>query len=218
MPRRKDVPCAGNCGALIWRGKGCLPPGQATCQPCRRAGRGPSGDAFLPRPCVVCGTVFRPSGGGGRKRLCCSRTCAFKHTPHRARVGWRGGAPVLAPCVDCGVVASSRGIPHRCRPCAAERHRANRRRYDSLRRGAKRSRSYPMTIRELGTRDGWRCHLCRRRVSQRLAWPHPDCATFDHLIPIDDGGSEDPENLALAHLSCNSRRGSGGVVQLLLVG
>jgi 5-methylcytosine-specific restriction endonuclease McrA len=43
-------------------------------------------------------------------------------------------------------------------------------------------------------------------------------ATFDHLIPVSDGGTDAPVNLRLAHLSCNSRRGAGGVVQLLLVG
>lgn len=217
MPRRPDVPCAG-CGVLIWRGKGCLPPGQATCLACRRAGRGPHGHGRAERTCPVDGKVFRPSGGSGQ--VCCSRRCAFLHAPHRDRAGWRGGEPIVAPCEDCGTAAPSSGWPHRCRPCAEVRRRASKRRHDSIRRGAKppRSRSYALTIVELGTRDGWRCHLCRRHVYRHLQWPHPGCATFDHLIPVVEHGDEEPENLALAHLRCNSRRGAGGTVQLALVG
>jgi 5-methylcytosine-specific restriction endonuclease McrA len=75
-----------------------------------------------------------------------------------------------------------------------------------------------MSIAELGLRDGWRCHLCRKSVDRRLRAPHPRSATFDHLNPVSHGGDDAPENLALAHWSCNSRRGAGGVVQLLLVG
>lgn len=36
MPKRPDVPCA-ECGTLMWRGRGSLPSGLATCLPCRRA-------------------------------------------------------------------------------------------------------------------------------------------------------------------------------------
>lgn len=46
MPRRPDVPCAG-CGALIWRGTGCLPPGQAMCRSCVKE----------LRPKQPCGTI-----------------------------------------------------------------------------------------------------------------------------------------------------------------
>jgi 5-methylcytosine-specific restriction endonuclease McrA len=75
-----------------------------------------------------------------------------------------------------------------------------------------------MTIAELGERDGWRCHLCRKRVYRRYRAPDPRSPTFDHLIPVSDHGDDAPENLRLAHLHCNSKRGAGGVVQLLLVG
>lgn len=38
MPHKPDVPCA-DCGKLIWRGRGCLPPGEATCRLCRNRQR-----------------------------------------------------------------------------------------------------------------------------------------------------------------------------------
>lgn len=75
-----------------------------------------------------------------------------------------------------------------------------------------------MTLAELGGRDGWRCHLCRRRVNRVLVSPDPMSGTFDHLLPIADGGTDAPQNLALAHRICNTRRGRRGVAQLALVG
>jgi 5-methylcytosine-specific restriction endonuclease McrA len=85
------------------------------------------------------------------------------------------------------------------------------------RRGARVSGPH-LTMTQLGTRESWRCHLCTKRVDPRLKSPHPMSATFDHLIPVAEDGSDAPENLRLAHRTCNSRRGTGGVVQLLLVG
>lgn len=38
MARKPDVPCA-TCGNLMYGGRGCLPAGQSTCQPCRRAAK-----------------------------------------------------------------------------------------------------------------------------------------------------------------------------------
>jgi 5-methylcytosine-specific restriction endonuclease McrA len=75
-----------------------------------------------------------------------------------------------------------------------------------------------LSIDQLGERDGWRCHLCRRRVSRTMRSPHPRSASFDHLIPVSHGGTDAPENLRLAHRGCNSRRGNRGAVQLQLVG
>jgi 5-methylcytosine-specific restriction endonuclease McrA len=97
------------------------------------------------------------------------------------------------------------------------RERAYWRQKNARRRGAQVD-GLMMTIEQLGVRDGWRCHLCRLRVRWNLVSPHPMSATFDHLIPISDGGTDAPENLALAHRFCNSSRGAGGVVQLALLG
>jgi len=58
-------------------------------------------------------------------------------------------------------------------------------------------------------RDGWRCHLCGRRVRRSEA-------SIDHLIPIADGGPHTYANVATAHLACNIRRGRKGEVQLRL--
>jgi hypothetical protein len=75
-----------------------------------------------------------------------------------------------------------------------------------------------MTIWALGDRDNWRCHLCRKRVDPRIKAPDRRCPSFDHLDPVSDGGTDARSNVKLAHLGCNSRRGAGGTVQLMLVG
>jgi hypothetical protein len=61
-------------------------------------------------------------------------------------------------------------------------------------------------------RDEGICHICYRKVSKKSF-------SIDHLIPLAAGGSHTPENVALAHLKCNLRRGNGKLpAQLRLIG
>lgn len=65
---------------------------------------------------------------------------------------------------------------------------------------------------DIALRDNWRCHLCGKKVS-RATW------SLDHLIPLIRGGNHTPDNVALAHRVCNSRRGAGYLpAQLRLLG
>jgi hypothetical protein len=49
MAKRADIPCAGGCGRMLWRGPGSLPPGEATCRDCRRVAKdAPEASAGLP--------------------------------------------------------------------------------------------------------------------------------------------------------------------------
>jgi 5-methylcytosine-specific restriction endonuclease McrA len=50
-------------------------------------------------------------------------------------------------------------------------------------------------------RDQSICHLCGLVVP-------PEEMSLDHLIPLARGGSHTPDNLAVAHLTCNKRRGT----------
>lgn len=61
---------------------------------------------------------------------------------------------------------------------------------------------------EVFTRDGYTCWICDKQCDPLLRVPDPMAATVDHLIPSHFGGTDDHENLATAHLSCNSRRGA----------
>lgn len=90
MPRRRDVPCSGGCGQLIWRGNGCLPPGKSMCQGCRRQRR--TADAGL-RPCAKCGQPYLapvPISRAKRARKTCSQACrmALVRSSAHTSPGW----------------------------------------------------------------------------------------------------------------------------------
>lgn len=57
-----------------------------------------------------------------------------------------------------------------------------------------------------------RCHLCHGEVDLAFYGPPGvyglDTVTVDHLIPQAYGGDDDPDNLMLAHASCNTARGT----------
>lgn len=56
-------------------------------------------------------------------------------------------------------------------------------------------------------RDNWTCQICTEPVDplelKNSTWD----ATLDHVIPRRKGGTDDPNNLRLAHRWCNSVRG-----------
>jgi 5-methylcytosine-specific restriction endonuclease McrA len=107
----------------------------------------------------------------------------------------------------------------------SERLEANRRRYlakkpyaitDSCRRRRARLKNAPKIEEydslEIAKRDGWKCHICGKRVKRGQL-------SIDHLVPLSRGGDDTPQNVALAHLRCNSRRGPGRLpAQLRLFG
>lgn len=59
-------------------------------------------------------------------------------------------------------------------------------------------------VEDIATRDGWRCHICGKRVARVNM-------SLDHLIPVSKGGPHLKVNVALAHLLCNKRRGTGRI-------
>lgn len=51
------------------------------------------------------------------------------------------------------------------------------------------------------------CGICGNPVDKSLKWPHPLCATVDHIIPVIKGGHPtDLHNLQLAHWCCNRQK------------
>lgn len=66
-------------------------------------------------------------------------------------------------------------------------------------------RSLGEKLLRMGSRDGWRCHLCGRAVDRRAKG---DAApTLDHVRPRSLGGNNSAKNLRLAHRRCNGDRG-----------
>lgn len=68
-------------------------------------------------------------------------------------------------------------------------------------------------------RDGWRCHLCDRKIPKNRKAPHPLSASIDHIVPLSLGGEHSYRNVAAAHLGCNQAKRTDAVgEQLRLIG
>lgn len=101
--------------------------------------------------------------------------------------------------------------------------RASRRAADRLRCARRRAATAAQLLEVVDPdvvleRDGWRCHLCGGKIRRRLSGLHRLGPTIDHLVPLSQGGEHSYANVAAAHRACNSARGTGGSVQLALVG
>jgi len=177
------------CGAPMWSGRDVA--AVCCCQPCRRR---------LSTEEKVRRGILRP-----RPVLACER-CGSDFTPKL-----RGPANA-AKARFCSVACANGGIPGGD-PYRNQRKMATRK--------ARRLAAFvevvdPLT---LFTRDGWRCHICGKRVRQNLPGNHPAGPTIDHLIPLSQGGDHSYANTALAHRRCNVANGVRAVGdQLALVG
>lgn len=172
--------------------------------------------AANPRPCGGCGDPLPP----GRRRYC-SDSC----TPASTLSKTGRLAPKVRACTICGVDLVQ-GFParFRCdehrglrvqRPWSERKHTPGNASKNHARRSATRGVGVErIDVQAVYERDGWRCHLCRRVVDRGLVYPHPQSASIDHLVPLSRGGAHEPANVALAHLSCNRRRGTRGAAQL----
>lgn len=87
---------------------------------------------------------------------------------------------------------------------------------DNARRRARNVGAFVAKVsrRAIFERDGWRCQLCRKALKRDAVAPHPLSPSLDHIIPLAAGGTHEPRNVQAAHFSCNTRRGTGGTVQL----
>lgn len=98
-----------------------------------------------------------------------------------------------------------------------ERRQANHERRRALKLGA--TVGEPFTNIEIFERDGWKCGLCGKRVDRNLRHPDPLSSSLDHVVPLSVGGAHARENVQLAHLTCNVRKGNRAQgEQLALIG
>lgn len=81
------------------------------------------------------------------------------------------------------------------------------------RKAAIRKNGYePYSFADIIKRDNGICHICGKKVPAHQR-------SRDHLVPISRGGADAAWNVALAHLSCNIRRGADRLpAQLRLLG
>lgn len=148
--------------------------------------------------CVVCGADV-PKGSGRRKH--CSGRCQALDSRSRGGiprrpVGMKSPArPKSFDCIKCGktvslVVPSTKaGQVKRCdsKLCDKCKHRTRSK----------------MTVGQLAKRDGSDCRICGKPVDLEAGPKDKFRPSIDHITPRACGGSNDPENLQLAHLWCN---------------
>lgn len=142
--------------------------------------------------CVVCGTKTGIERGF---RKYCSARCRKLWTRHD------GDVPSSFECVICG---GSFPLTDR----------TDKRRRNFMTKLCKRcrqdSRKHGVSVFWLAERDGIDCSICHDPVDMTATAPDPMRPSVDHVVPRARGGSNDPSNLALAHLSCNQIKSDSG--------
>lgn len=143
-----------------------------------------------PSACKVCAAP-----PGGRFRQFCSFAC------WNAWRNYDGDVPLGKACVSCGVQIDFLSTD------SAGRKTFRARSWCANCKG--RYRSHHLNVVQLSIRDGDRCALCALPVDMTLSRRESlMCPSVDHRVPIARGGSDEPENLQLAHLLCNIRKGA----------
>lgn len=169
----------------------------------------------VPRNCAQCGTVYAP--GQRRESAYCSRKCKEVARNAALSADREASKPADRECLHCG-----RMLPQSMRvdavfcseKCNYSAHALQRKL--RLRTGQDNKPGYLRL--EICKRDRWRCGICGERVNPALEYPHPKCASLDHVLPVSEGGLSEPANLRLVHLVCNLRRRNlGGNEQLALI-
>ncbi len=96
-----------------------------------------------------------------------------------------------------GLAEEERAVERR----RAVKRRQNRRRARRLQENGPRER---YTVGQVGDRDAWRCAICRGPVERGFRAPHPCAPSVHHVVEVVAGGTDTLDNVALAHLFCNS--------------
>lgn len=153
---------------------------------------------IVARSCAHCGKVFTPKkrDDRGRPTIYCSRECK----------GYAKFPTLAQTCAHCGEqFTTRRSTQLLCsEPCRRAAHRLQ-----SKFRSRTGEPTAPGVWRaKIAERDRWHCGICGEPVNPQVKYPDPLQATLDHIVPVSRGGTNDPTNLRLAHMSCNRSRGN----------
>jgi predicted nucleic acid-binding Zn ribbon protein len=168
-----------------------------------------------PRSCERCGRQYVPRQLKGHARFC-SRECKEERR-NEALASARAEAKPERECLHCGA-----SLPKAMRSdavfCSEKCNYAAHALQRKLRARAGSDEKPGYLRAAICKRDQWSCGICGERVSPALEYPHPRAASLDHVVPVSQGGTNDPANLRLVHLVCNLRRRNlGGGEQLALI-
>jgi 5-methylcytosine-specific restriction endonuclease McrA len=93
-----------------------------------------------------------------------------------------------------------------CRNCSLVKRRERYRVKTAKRQGV--AKPARLSADALIERDGNLCRLCNTEIDLALARNSRFGATIDHIVPLSLGGSDDIENMQLAHWICNIKKGN----------
>ena len=141
--------------------------------------------------CIVCA---EPTGKDRGFRKYCSGRCQQLYYEHGDDI------PDTYECVLCGGEF----------PFEVEGRRRVNPRVTQCRRCRQDRRKHGVSVEWLAQRDGTDCSICGEPVDMTLTLPDQMCPSVDHVIPRAKGGTNDPENLALAHFTCNRIKSDSG--------
>jgi hypothetical protein len=171
--------------------------------------------------CALCSSAVmkEPSRPRRYKQVFCDEAChtlwrleydpdhmAAAHAAVRAKARNAKPKPLIAPysriyvreCRHCqgAFTARSAAAAYCSNTCRNRARRLSRGKRHNIRRI------------EIFERDNYLCWICGTVCHPTLQLPDRMAATVDHLQPRSFGGTDEPDNLATAHMVCNSRRGA----------
>jgi 5-methylcytosine-specific restriction endonuclease McrA len=168
-------------------------------------------DGIVEKSCRQCGSTFRAAGS---YKAYCTPQCGWLYR-RRAKPksqDWLAGRQPerVVPCTGCGATLVTRASKTFCEPCritAGTAYNAEKaRQRAAIQRLTPRDERF--RFEDIAERDGWTCQLCGLAVDPTFPRKSPLGATIDHVIPVVHGGSDRPDNVVLAHLRCNARKGA----------
>ncbi len=145
--------------------------------------------------CRECGLTFIRRKAN---QVYCSRRCYQRGNPKRPKF-----TPSTRRCQNCGGDFVSKRYDQRFCSVKCQRAADGRRRARALLRPL----GEHYSDLDVFERDHWRCHLCGKFVRRDVSRNDPLGATIDHIIPLSQGGTDEPTNVATAHRSCNGLKG-----------
>jgi 5-methylcytosine-specific restriction endonuclease McrA len=144
--------------------------------------------------CLVCGSSELKPGS----RKFCSAACARRHYTN-------SGKPLNASCSLCGQTIDLL-TPGKARNGGKS---TRRRRRDAAfcdtcaGRKALRHKTSRLVV---AAHSGTDCGICGLPVDMSIKFPDRQSPTVDHIVSVAHGGTDDLENLQIAHYGCNSTK------------
>lgn len=145
--------------------------------------------------CVACGALTGKDRGF---RKFCSARCQQLYYRHDGEI------PQSFTCAICGGEFPMEEADGK------RRQRRLNSRVTQCRRCRIDRRKHGVSVEWLARRDGTDCSICGEPVDMTARLPDQMCPSVDHVIPRAKGGTNDPENLALAHFTCNRIKSDSG--------